>query len=190
MPAAPVSASTAAAGSAAGPSSVPSVAPVPQPTLHTANNTTLQVLKDSLRHIHSATGFSDLADLSNEFANILDCTAVMVRDFLIGKAISEGMTELSAATSNAALSAVLLTTPACAKLWVMRLANSIVACDWQTLARVLEGSSDPAAAAAQMVLVHLAICAIPTPSHPMWAELGNTLKRLLISYMALTPRDA
>ena len=72
----------------------------------------------------------------------------------------------------------------------MRLANSIVACDWQTLVRVLEGSSDPAAAAAQMVLVHPAICVIPTPSHPMWAELGNTLKRLLISYMALTPRDA
>ena len=186
----PASASTAAAGSAAGPSSAPLAVPIPQPAPHTANNAALRALKDGLSLIRSAAGFSNLDDLCDEFASILDCAAVIVRNFLIAKATSEGVAGLSASTSNAELSATLLTTPVRAKRWVALLANSIVACEWHPLMRVLEGSSDPAAAAAQMVLVHPAISAVSTPTHPMRAELGNTLKRLLIPYMALTPEDA
>jgi hypothetical protein len=160
------------------------------PASHTANNAALRALNEGLSLISSAAGFSNLADLCNEFANILDHAAVIVHKVLITKAISEGAAELSESTSNAELSTTLLTTPTRAKRWVALLANCIVACEWHPLVRVLDGSTDPAAAAAQMVLVHPDVSAVSIPTHPMRAELGNTLKRLLISYMALTPEDA
>jgi hypothetical protein len=114
----------------------------------------------------------------------------MVRRVLITKAISEGAVGLSESTSNTELSTTLLTTPTHAKRWVALLANCIVTCEWHPLVRVLSGSSDPAAVAALMVLFHPDVGAVSTPTLPMRAELGNTLKRLLLSYMALTPEDA
>ena len=177
------SASTAAAGGTAEPPNVSAVAPAS----HTAADVALRALFEGFSRVNPAAGFSNLTDLCNEFANILDHAAVLVRKVLISKAISEGAGGISESTSSKVFSTTLLTTPAQATRWVTMLANCLSMCEWDPLVRVLSCSSDPAAMAALMVLFDPDVSAVSPPTLPMRTELSNMMKRLLLSYMALTP---
>ena len=111
--------------------------------------------------------------------------------FLIQTAVSEGVA-VSESSTNAELSDALITphsTKDRARLWVNRLANTIVVCEWPALVQVLEGSPDPAMVAARLVLANPAVCAVPL-SYPMRAVLGDKIKELIQSFMALTTQHA
>ena len=154
-------------------------------------NAAHQALQNGLRPIVTTAGFLNYADLSREYARILDKCGALVRGFLIQTAVGEGVA-VSGSSTNAELSDVLIpphSTKDRAQLWVNRLANTIVICEWPALVQVLEGSPDPAMVATRLVLANPAVCAVP-PTYPMRTVLGEKIKELITCFMALTTHHA